>query len=416
MPCEHIQHTTADSGGCHVCVMRLSVICLGLRLHFPAETAFGRNDNPLTFIRRCPDTRLTLPGKADIMSRHFHFYSCIKRRSLACVMAASILSACHASAQNIPLISGGAGFITSTKGGSTTYLPVIAPLLAAPLGNHLLVESRATILESFFPRGGGQPGYDHQHFVGLSFLQADVMASSHTTLVAGMFLTPFGTYNERLTPIWISNYEDAPLIYPLGIMNTGSSVGGMLRGSAYSNETVNLTFAGFFSAASTNEQFSAQRATGGQASAYFKNARVEVGYSFDRRLQDKRENFNGMHLWWEPADSYLRLRSEYAHSPHVQGYWIEADYRLARFHGEDSIIGRFEPAFRMQQTFRSSNDPNDGLPSANTQRADFAFNYHLPHEVRINTSYSREFSSTGNRNIWQTGLVYRFLIPTWRGK
>lgn len=305
----------------------------------------------------------------------------------------------HASAQDVPLISGGGGFITSTKGGNTTYLPVIAPLLAAPVGRHLLVESRATILESYFPRGGGQSGYKHDAFLGLSFLQADVLLSRQVTLVAGEFLTPFGTYNERLTPIWISNFEDAPLIYSLGTMNTGSSVGAMLRGSAYSNDRVNVTYAAYFSASSTNEQFNAQRASGGQASIFLPHPGLEVGASFDRRLQDTRQNFSGVHVWWEPAGTHLRVRSEYARGAHARGYWVETDYRLARFHGEDSLIGRFEPVFRMQQTFRSSPDTQDGLPTSDTQRADFAFDYHLPHEVRINTSYSREFSSAGNRNI-----------------
>lgn len=350
------------------------------------------------------------------MSRNFPNRPRIKWKALALIVVAALTSRQQARAQNVPLISGGTGFITSTNGGSTTYLPVIAPTLVAPLGNHLLVESRATILESYFPRGGGQPGYTHQRFLGLSFLQADVLASSHLTVVAGEFLTPFGTYNERLTPIWISNFEDAPLIYSLGTMNTASGVGGMVRGSAYSSDKINLTYAGYFSAASANEQFDSERSTGGQGSVYFPMSGVEAGYSFGRLLQDTRENFEGAHLWWEPANTYLRLRSEYARGPHAQGYWIEADYRLARFHGEDSIVGRLEPVFRMQQTFRSSPDSEDGLPSANTERADFAIDYRLPHEIRINTSYSRQFSSTGNRNIWETGMVYRFLIPTWKSK
>jgi hypothetical protein len=70
----------------------------------------------------------------------------------------------------------------------------------------------------------------------------------------------------------------------------------------------------------------------------------------------------------------------------------------------------------MQQTFRAQPDGSDGLPAAGTVRPDFGIDYRLPHEVRINSSYSRQFSSTGNRNIWQTGIVYRFLFPTWRGK
>jgi len=42
--------------------------------------------------------------------------------------------------------------------------------------------------------------------------------------------------------------------------------------------------------------------------------------------------------------------------------------------------------------------------------------YNLPHNTRILTSYSRQFSSAGNENIWETGVVYRFLFPTWKGK
>ena len=318
-------------------------------------------------------------------------------------------------AQNVPLISGGAGFITITNGGNTTYIPIIAPDLAASLGDHLLVESRASILESYFPQGGGQP-YKHDAFLGLSFLQADVIAAPHLTIVGGEFLTPFGTYNERLSPIWISNFADAPLIFSIGTMGTASSVGGMLRGSLYSNESVNVTYAGYFSAASTNQQFDAERSAGGQGSIYLPKARVELGASYGRLLQGRHENFAGGHLWWEPADSNLRIRSEFAGGEHARGYWIEGAYRLARIHGEDSFFGRFEPVLRMQQTFRSDPDSEDGLPSADTQRVDFALDYHLPHEVRINTSYSRQLSSTGNRNIWQTGIIYRFLIPTWRGK
>jgi hypothetical protein len=70
----------------------------------------------------------------------------------------------------------------------------------------------------------------------------------------------------------------------------------------------------------------------------------------------------------------------------------------------------------MQQTFRFRPDPNDGLPTLNTQEADFGLDYHLPHEVRINTSYARQFSSSGNVNIWETALIYRFLFPTWKAK
>jgi len=80
------------------------------------------------------------------------------------------------------------------------------------------------------------------------------------------------------------------------------------------------------------------------------------------------------------------------------------------------LLGRLETVFRMQQTFRSQPDANDSLPDVNTQRADFGLDYHLSHSVRINTSYGRQFASTGDVNIWETALIYRFLFPVWKEK
>ncbi|MGA8731454.1 MAG: hypothetical protein WB608_22035 [Terracidiphilus sp.] len=321
-----------------------------------------------------------------------------------------------ACAQEIPLISGSTGFVTSTNGGNTTYIPILQPVLAAPIGTHVLVESRATLLESFFPKGADRPGYTSSPFLGLTYLQADVIASSHLTLVAGEFLTPFGTYNERLTPLWIGNFQNAPLIFPLGTMQTGSSVGGMLRGSAVSRPQFSVDYAAYFSTTSTNQQFDSARSSGGRSGIYFPKPGVEIGASYGRLLQGTQANYAGAYLWWEPIGIPFRFRSEYAHGPHSQGYWAETDFRLSHFGEAGSALGRLEPVFRMQQTFRNSPDPSDGLPFADTQLADFGLDYHLPHDVRINTSYSREFSSTGNRNIWQTSIVYHFLFPTWKGK
>ncbi len=319
-------------------------------------------------------------------------------------------------AQDTPLLSGGIGFQTVTNGGNTSYQPIIEPLLAAPIGQRVLIESRAAILETWAPRTNGQPGYDHSHFAALTYLQGDVTLTPRVTLVGGSFLIPFGTYNERLSPIWISNFQDGPLINPLGLMSTGTGVGGMLRGSAVSHPKYSIDYAAYFSASSGNEQFKAERSSGGRASLYLPEQRLELGLSYGRLLQETQENFYGAHLWWEPKDTAFRLRSEFARGHHAQGYWIEADYRTQAFGGLDSFIGRFEPVFRMQQTFRRDTVVSDDLPLVNTQRADFGLDYNLPHNTRIITSYARQFSSTGNRNIWETGIVYRFLFPAWRGK
>ena len=376
------------------------------------------SDIPLTKRRRSADT-LRIPrsyGRHMLQSMHLSIGPRISAPIAGVLGAIMVCAAPSLSGQDTPLISGGVGFITSTNGGNTTYIPIVSPVLAAPLGDHLLVESRASILDSYFPKGNGHSGYTSSSFLGLSYLQLDYLASAHATLVAGEFLTPFGTYNERLTPIWIGNFESAPLIFPLGIMNTGSSVGGMLRGSALATKDVSLNYAGYFSAASTNEQFNSQRSAGGKAELYFPQARLEIGASYNRRLQDQHQNFTGMHLWWEPADSLVKFRSEYAHGQHSQGYWAETEFHLVRATDANSFRRRLEPVVRWQQTFRSSPDSSDGLPSADTNQLDVGLNYLFPHQVRLNTSYSRQLASTGNRNIWQTGLVYRFLFPTWRSK
>ena len=103
----------------------------------------------------------------------------IRRRFCTVALLVATWCAAHtAMAQDTPLISGGVGFVTITNGGNTTYLPILSPLLTAPIGSHLLVESRATLIESFFPKGGGQIGYTSAPFLNLTFLQGDYLATS----------------------------------------------------------------------------------------------------------------------------------------------------------------------------------------------------------------------------------------------
>lgn len=317
-------------------------------------------------------------------------------------------------AQNVPLISGGVGFFTRTFGGNTQYFPYIEPVGLLPLGGHVLIESRASIAEYFSPEHGR--GYEMSSFKTVDYLQADVFAVPHVTAVGGEYLIPFGTYNERLTQIWIQSFQDYPLIWGLGNMETGSGVGGMLRGSAVSNERVSVGYAGYYSANVDSNYFGAERSSGGQGQVYFPESGVEVGASYGRSLGSTHENFEGADLWWHPNESPFRFRYEYAHGANAEGYWFEALSRLSHFGGPDTFLGRFEPAFRMQQVFRQHPDSSDGLPSVNTQQADFGLNYHLPGEIRINTSYSRQFSANGNANIWETSIIYRILLPTWKGK
>jgi hypothetical protein len=308
--------------------------------------------------------------------------------------------------------------LSSTNEGFTFLQPVVAPLIAFPIGSHLLIESR-TDLRGLYQQTD-ETGPFHGSFTAtLEYLQADYIVNLHWTVTAGRFLTPFGTYNERLTALWIRNLQDAPLIFALGTRTSGSSDGFMLHGNVYANSTVEVDNATFFSVDKTSGQFQAGRAVGDRVSVFFPGARLEVGTSFERLLQStaadtSHRNTEGVHLWWMPWRSPFQLRSEYAHGPHAEGYWAETAYRLSQFGGQNSLVGRLEPVFRMQQTFRLSPGTGDDLPSANTKQADFGFDYHLPHEVRLNTSYSRTFS-TANGNIWDISLTYRFLTPVWKG-
>lgn len=318
-------------------------------------------------------------------------------------------------AQDTPVISGGIGFLNSTNAGVNSFQPVLAPVVVIPLGNHLLVESRFDFRE-FYTRENGRSGpYQGTFFKSTQYLQLDYIAAPKLTLTVGRFLTPFGTYNERLSAIWIQNFQDSPLIFPIGTRTTGSSDGAMVRGSLFSQPKVQINYIGYFSVSSSVDQFQAARSAGDRISAYFPGKRIEIGTSYARFLQGTHNNSIGADFWWQPWRSPLQVRSEYAHGEHAQGYWLEASYRLSQWRGADSILGRIEPLFRMQQVFRNSPGSSDGLPSAETKQADFGFDYHLPHEVRLNTSYSRKFSTNGNANIWDISLTYRFLFPAWRG-
>jgi hypothetical protein len=345
--------------------------------------------------------------------------SCLRRFTVTrlhlTAALAALLIASRSTAQDVPLISGAVGFFTDTDAGQTSYVPIISPVLSAPIGSRFLIEGRGVWNESFVPRPHPRNGYAGIPFWGLTYLQGDYLASSHVTVSAGDFVIPFGTYNTQLTPVWINSFESEPIIFGLGTMSS-SGLGGEISGSAVSRAKYSLSYTAYFSGTTTGRLISSQRSTGGQTSLYFPNAGLEIGASYGHRFLNPQQNFEGFHVWWEPTDSPFRLRSEYAHGEHSQGYWVETDYRLSHFGGTDTLIGRLEPVFRMQQAFRNSPDPSDLLPPTDTQRADFGLDYYLAREVRMIGSYSRQFASTGNLNVWQTGVTYRFLFPAWRGK
>ena len=131
------------------------------------------------------------------------------------------------------------------------------------------------------------------------------------------------------------------------------------------------------------------------------------------------ENFAGAHLWWQSKDAGFRFRSGSGAKPNTRTYLVRGRFQ-AILHSAiwtRSFAGRIEPRWflLMQQTFRIDGLASDSLPSVNTQRTDFGFDYNLPHNTRILTSYSRQFASAGKRqHLGDTGLSIAFLFPAWK--
>lgn len=308
-----------------------------------------------------------------------------------------------------PVVSGGVGFLSTTDSGFRFYEPVIAPVIAAPLGKHVLIESRADLRGLYLPDPNG--GYSGQFVSTLEYLQMDVFVNSRMTLTAGRFLTPFNIYNERLTPIWIRNFQDSPIIFGIGTRTSGSSNGGMVRGTAIEGRNWQLNYAAYFSASNNAEKFEAGRTAGTRVGVFVPSARIEIGGSYQRFLEGEHIHSFGAYLCWQPTPLPLDIKSEYAHSPRGEGYWVETSYRFHHLGQPFKWYSGLQPMFRMQQFFRGTRVAGDALPRANTQQADFGVNYNFPHNVRISSSYSRRFSATGNGNVWNIGITYRFLFP-----
>ena len=309
----------------------------------------------------------------------------------------------------VPVISGAAGFIYTKDAGQTSLQPILSPVVLIPLGPKLLVESNVE-MQGFVARSSPGGPYEGQYFFSVGYLQLDYVVNSHLTIVAGRFLPPFNIFSERVGPLWIQNFQDGPIIYPIGTRTSGLSDGGMIRGVIASRPGWLLNYAAFFSARSNSSAFSAGRAAGARAGLFLPKANFEFGASFERFLQDHHYNSYGGYFVWQPA-THVDVKAEYAHSPQGHGYWIEGAYRFRESDPWGRALKNIQPVVRGQQFYRLAPGVNDFLPQADTQRVDFGLNYYLPHEVRVNGSYGRQFSSTGNSNNWTLDITYRFLFP-----
>ena len=329
-------------------------------------------------------------------------------RLSALVMAfapgASAQLANTATESGVPIVTGNFSFQTSFQPGMQALMPEFDPVILAPIGRKLLVESEFDMFMNV-ERTDGQwgPGVVEH---GVEYLQLDYFVHPNLTIVAGRFLTPFGIYRERLHPMWIRNLADEPIIFT---MNDNSSNGAMLRGSARVTSGMNVTYESYYSVATTNSQLFADRRTGGRGSLFFPNKRVEVGVSFSRVL-NQRYDMVGADLTWTPRKIPFDLRSEFIHSAKLgTGYWVEGAYRLKKL-GTNAFLRNSELAIRGEQ-YRVPQTPqflNTDLPTENTTRTTLGWNYYMHNGIRLDAAYGRNFANGASNNIWTAGMTYRF--------
>jgi hypothetical protein len=276
------------------------------------------------------------------------------------------------------------------------------------------LESR-TDFTGFFQREKQTSGpYKGKVFKTVDCAQVDWLIDSHIIVSAGKYLLPFGLYNERLVPVWIRNLQDSPITAAIGTRNSGAGDGIMLRGVAVQKPGYSIQYSSYFSARSNINQLQAARTAGGDTSIYLTQPRLEIGVSYQRFLQQRNINSVATYISWQPRTTPLDLKAEGDFSYNGRGYWIESAYRFQQL-PVPQFARRIQTVVRMQQFFPLHGGGNS-LPGVDTHRIDFGLNYYIRDDIRLISSYGRNFSSQGNANVWNIGATYRFLFPLWPGR
>jgi hypothetical protein len=317
-------------------------------------------------------------------------------------------------AGHVPVLSGGMGYIYNVNGGTSTLQPAINPVLLVPIGSHLLGESRAGFV-GVFQRRNGNGDYTGQVFESVDYVQADWLANTHAIVVAGKYITPFGLYAERLIPIWIATFQNPPLTYGIGTRTSGAGVGGQLRGVVAQTNNYSVQYAAYYSAHSNQYLLEASRTTGFDTSVYFPAYRVEVGTSYQRFLDPKQINSEAYYVSWQPPGTPLDVKAEDDHSYYGNGYWIQAAYALSQVPVANNFFKRMELGGRMEQAFPRHGGGN-GVPRVETTRPGIAINYYFKDNLRLVSSYERQFASPKDVNVWNIGFTYRWVWPLWPGR
>ncbi|HXO39668.1 MAG TPA: hypothetical protein VN872_13585, partial [Candidatus Acidoferrum sp.] len=291
----------------------------------------------------------------------------------------------------VPILTGSTAYFTRVTAGQYQDAPTVSPLLLLPLGDKWLVEAKGSYSQTF-SKDPDDNYYDNKATYGMAYGQIDYIANRYMTFVAGRFTTPFNIYGERLAPNWIRALQTSPLTSPV---TSGSALGGMMRGGFPGTESLNITYALYFSSNNTHHLFATDRSTGGRLGFFLPHQRMEVGASFQQVLQADRPHSSGVFMEWQPNRAPLTIRSEYVRSSGTKGsaYWIESVYRLSQIRS----LRRLELVGRGEQFFAAANlsaatVKKLGALGKDTNEGDFGMNYYLRSDVRASASYGRQFA------------------------
>jgi hypothetical protein len=311
----------------------------------------------------------------------------------------------------IPILTGYTSYFTRVTGGQYQDAPGVTPLLLVPFGDKWLVEARGSYSDTFSKNAQGD--YTGTNTYGLAYGQIDYIASKYVTLTAGRFITPFNIYGERLAPSWIRSLQTSTLTSP---ETSGSALGGMMRGGFSLNDSMNLSYATYFSANNTNHIVATDRSSGGRLSFFLPHQRLEIGGSFQQVLQADRAHSSGAFMEWQPYRAPLTIRSEFVRTSGTKGtgYWVESVYRLSQIRS----LRRLELAGRSQQFFAADNlsaatIKKLGALGKDVKEGDAGLNYYLRSDVRASATYGRQFIVNKDTNLWAFGMTYRFVMPLW---
>ena len=326
--------------------------------------------------------------------------------AVCAALACPLVSVCQEASQ-VPVITGAFGFLTDLQSGHQQFGPKFEPILLFPLSDRLLIETEYSTQLPVAREDGMLGAAVLNHSV--EYMQIDYRATSNLTIVGGYFPTPFGIYKERIDPLWIRNILDSPLMYPI---NDNSSNGVMVRGGAFATPSVKVNYELSFSAPVDNSQFGSTRQTADRVSVYFPEQRLEAGASYSRVLGSDPYNIHGFDLVWNAKQLPLDIRGEGLWSNAIgHGYWIEAAYKLIG--ARSAFLRRSQIAVRGEEFFPSaqSSTLNADLPSDDTRRVTFAWNYWFGDFLRANVAYARQWDASASANVVTLGLVYRFTFP-----